>query len=232
MAKTLTTSERLDLLLGLVNDEDPELRAGYWRGQLSRFVGSFDGSESAGFVRATVGPGEQLPSHLRTPEVEGDTGDETVLPLLRMVLGDVLQRGFTNAESEIGLTAQTSIGTIRFGIERPAPVPVRPRGRERRRLAGRGGTYILCVAGNEFEVVLWLVMHLLTQPGAIVLARCDAPRPNSLERCGRFFIAGGRGRPRDFCTPTCRQRKYWEDDHKVGKGRAAARRRIRRRRQN
>lgn len=62
--------------------------------------------------------------------------------------------------------------------------------------------------GRLQDLVGFLVLHLLTA-GQTVVARCDAPAPAAWhERCGRFYVWVGRGRPRSFCSDECRTRHF------------------------
>ena len=189
--KSLTTADRLDLLLDWVNDAD-------WRREkrlpdrITRFLKSFDGSEDAGFVRAepftesTVVPPRSLIG------TEGIDDYE----VLHTVLGDILQRGFPSADPFLPQLMDWT--TMRFGIDRQAPVCARSWGKK------RAGAYVLLVTGRPLELVTWLVMHLLTTPGAVALGRCGAPISlQSDERCGRFFRSKDIGRPRVTCSDNC-----------------------------
>lgn len=233
MRKVQSTADRLDLLLDWLNDDDWERSARPWRaelpGRLSDFLASFDGSEGAGYVRV-----EELPP-LSTEEIAEGIWATNRLPrpagtegidqneVLHTVLVDILQRGFPGAKPL--LPTLFDLPALHFGIERLAP----PTGKAKalRLFEKRGGAYVLKVAGERFSLIAWLVMHLLTLPGAIRLRRCNAPRPHSAERCGRFFtIPSEKGHPREFCTDRCRQRAFWERDE----GQARRKRQRRRRR--
>jgi hypothetical protein len=246
MPKTLSTPERLDLLLAWLNDEDGRMPSEEVCERLRRFVDSFDGSEAAGFVRVIPDPRQTPPDFLlRKPLFEQFQGEDDELSMLRFALVDLLRRGFAPEPNYVPPTLPHGIGleSLHLDINRIAQtraslIPTRGTTREdrrrltreRRRLAGRPGAYVLCVAGNRFDLARFLCMHLLTTPGSLALSRCPAPAPHSKERCGKFFLVGGKGPPRKFCSETCRQRNYWEIDEAVHRGRAAAKRRRRRRR--
>ena len=69
----------------------------------------------------------------------------------------------------------------------------------------------LLVDGAIGDLVPFLVMHLLTGPGMVTVSRCRAPAPrNWSERCGRFLVWSGQGRPREFCSGACRVRHHAE----------------------
>lgn len=242
MPKRLTNAERLDLLLDWVNDDDfdvpyrGDLAKGIrrWRDELPhrlrRFVASFDGSEDAGFVRAEVAtpedraPEDRAPAYLTPEELRSDLDADDLLARFHLQLGDILQRGFPNIDP--AAPDLLCVPSLEFGIDRPKIVkhPIR------KRLADRTGTYVMRVVGPELDLVLWLVMHLLTLPGAIVLRRCDALRSlSSEERCGRFYIrSDGPGRPKECCSDICRSNRFWEKDRKKNNGKAARGRRERR----
>ncbi len=224
MATRLSTPERLELLLDWLND-DWDLPRRDWRRELPRrllrFIASSDGSEEAGFVRAEV-RADDRPAFLRPPGTEHLDEYE----VLHTALIDLLQRGHPGSEPFLPDLIEIP---LHYGSQRSAPL--RPKGRERKRLARRPGAYVMRVAGEPFALVLWLVMHLLRLPRAVLLMRCDAPKPYSAERCGRFFVQGGLGRAPERCSEACRQRKFWERDRRDHKGRAAAKRRTRRRKQ-
>jgi hypothetical protein len=227
MATNLSTGDRLDLLLGWLNDEDWQRSSRKWRNELphrlSRFIRSFDGSAAAGHVRADVLSADQL-----GPKPSG-TEELDEFEVLHTVLVDVLQRGFAHAEPF--LADQIDLPNLRFGIERSAPQVI-PKGKTAlKRLRAQPGAYVLQVSGERLSLVVWLVMHMLTLPGAIDLKRCAAPRPYSTERCNRFFVPQGRGRIPEFCSEPCRQRNYWEPGRK-GRSAKLEKRRQRRRKDN
>ena len=242
MPKIRSTADRFDLLLDWLNDDDWERSERSWREELptrlATFLASFDGSEGAGYVQVEELPPlltgevvsfdgvdiplvERLPDHPSTAGIDEDA-------VLHALLVDLLQRGFPSPEPF--LPELLDLPSLRFGIGRQAPLS--GKARDRQLFEKRGGGYVLRVAGERFALVPWLVMHLLTLPGAVRLRRCDAPRPGSAERCGKFFVipTNQQGRPKDFCDGTCRQRAFWERDEKERRGRGAAKRRKRRRR--
>lgn len=44
------------------------------------------------------------------------------------------------------------------------------------------------------------------------------PKPATCQWCGKEISQGGRGRPRKFCTPTCKQRAYEQRQNVTGTG--------------
>lgn len=72
----------------------------------------------------------------------------------------------------------------------------------------RGASVLFVEGGRLRDLVPFLVLHLLTT-GQTVVARCDAPAPGAWsERCGRFYVWIGKGRPREFCSDACRARHF------------------------
>lgn len=219
-----STADRLELLLPWINDERYPQSAREWREELperlARFVASFNGSAEAGYVRATVAPSD------RPPWLQEGTENIDQDEVLHTVLADILRRGFPNNKGTLDyVDGLLPIHDLRFGVERRAAPSSKRKDRQ------QAGAYVQVVAGERMYLVSWLVMHLLTLPGALDLRKCDAPRPYSTERCGHYFVAGGRGRPQQFCSRTCQQRKFWEPDDASRKEAAAIKRNKRRREQ-
>lgn len=80
--------------------------------------------------------------------------------------------------------------------------------------AVKQGSYRRLVAGELDDLVTDALIQTLTETGTVVL-RCKAPAPgNWSERCGRFIVAGGRGRPRKYCSGACRVRHHAEEGFK------------------
>lgn len=74
-----------------------------------------------------------------------------------------------------------------------------------------GARYQLTVHGEPRDAVLYQVARILTDAGAVALARCGAPASGAWKQtCGRWFITGGarRGRTAHFCSTTCRVRSF------------------------
>jgi hypothetical protein len=76
----------------------------------------------------------------------------------------------------------------------------------RRRLS-TPGRFTLTVDGNRLrDLVPFLAMWLLTT-GDIAVSRCQAPRSEHWDqRCNRFLLWSGRGRPPQVCGPKCANR--------------------------
>jgi hypothetical protein len=73
------------------------------------------------------------------------------------------------------------------------------------------GAYGVFVGGSLHDVVLYTVVHLLTEPGAVALSQCPAPSVADAARpCGRWFVRIGqrRGRPAKYCSDACRLRTF------------------------
>ena len=69
------------------------------------------------------------------------------------------------------------------------------------------GRYTLRVDANRLrDLVPFLAMWLLTT-GDIAVSRCSAPRSEHWDqRCNRFLLWSGRGRPPKVCSPKCADR--------------------------
>ena len=196
-----TTADRLTLLVEWVNDD-------FWSGddgpahqltsevqsRLRRFVESFDGSAAAGYVRVEpfgAGAGV-LPPDLLLPK----------LSMLHMALIELLRSGFPEPGYPPSEWKEVSaFPSIQFGLAPPS---------KRKK---KGGAYRLVVSGKPFDLVRFLVIHLLTTAGGeSVLASCPAPKAfSSSERCGKFLVTVGQGRPRKFCSDACRIRDHSRD---------------------
>jgi hypothetical protein len=82
------------------------------------------------------------------------------------------------------------------------------------------GAYGVFVGGSLHDVVLYTVIQLLTEPGAVALAQCPAPSATDAARpCGRWFVRIGqrRGRPAKYCSDACRLRAFRSSSAKEGK---------------
>jgi hypothetical protein len=188
-----TLADRFSLLIPWLNAEHDERRPLKEREyRLRRFVTSFDGSAAAGFVRAEVLPDAEV--RRRYPDLLFD------LETLHFVLNDLLARGFPKDYGS--WPVRTDVPTLlllEFGTERQARVP---RGQ-------RHGHYRLVVRGALGDLAQYLLMHLLTLPGAGALTRCPAPAPyDPTAQCGKWLLRAGPGYPRRFCSATCRVRAH------------------------
>jgi hypothetical protein len=227
---TVSTAERLEQLLDWLNDENWARNELRWLdkmpGRLRRFIQSFDGSEDAGYVEAREWSDDDDVPELPVSDAPKFINEAEELSLLHTRLVDILKHGFPqDATYEPPFLPPLKGLSLEFGVKRVAPQ--RPVGK--RNLKKWTGAYVVQVAAARFDLVQYLFIHLLTLPGAVALRRCDAPKAYSTERCGRFFVVSGPGRPKEVCQDKCEQRRYWERDRTVGRGKAAAKRRMRRR---
>jgi hypothetical protein len=200
----LTASARLRPLLSWVNG-DP-VSALQVRFGLLGFVGSFDGSAAAGFVDVSLA---RQVARLDEPHPEPTGTLAEQLETLRLTLRDVLQ---ADAEAR-------SFPSLRFSVRRVRPPAKRSKLKPRERQAYQdAGAAVLRVEGSLMDLVPFLLMHLLTAPDMMTVARCPAPQAGHWrDRCGRWFVqATGRGRPREYCTDPCRVRaNYAKSDEQT-----------------
>lgn len=217
-----TAADRIKLLLGWLNDEDPsDWPVGKVRSLLKDFVSSFDGSAGASYVRAVQNPWTRPAYMPRRPLPEGIPDIATFSEaeqqgILHEALRDILLRGFP-LEPGYEPPASTDLQDLElaFGIDRRAPLPT-AKTKEQRYWRSHPGAYVVQVAGDQFELVPFLLMHVLTAVGTVALTRCPAPAPDNWEkRCGRFVVSRkGPGRPPEFCEETrnaCRGRAHAEN---------------------
>lgn len=192
---SLTAPERLRLLLSWVNG-DP-VSAVQVRIGLLGFVGSFDGSAAAGFVDVSLARQVARLDEPR-PAPTGTLAEQ--LETLRLMLREVLQ---ADAEAR-------SFPSLRFGVRRVRPPAKRSKLSPRERQAYQdAGAAVLRVEGGLMDLVPFLLIHLLTAPDMMTVARCPAPQAGHWRnQCGRWFVqdAGRAGRPRDYCSDACRVR--------------------------
>jgi hypothetical protein len=138
------------------------------------------------------------------------------LSLLRVLVRNLLRRGFPPDDTfeddddpdPVGVRRSRDpipLPSLRFGTERLAPQPSSAT-KEELRAWERGGAYMSVVTGSRSDLVLFLVNHVLTLPGAVSVGRCPAPAAhNRAKRCGRIFVRSATGRPKRFCDdPGCR----------------------------
>lgn len=210
------------------------------RRRLLAFLRSFDGSPAAGCLRVYAAAGEAelrgsapLPEEVRrrgTPvryepqePVSAQALDE-----LRMRVLDVVRKGFPYDPAHgpawgarltwsDGLAASPSrvaqLPSLLFGVRRAAPEAHRLSKAARRRYRSEPGAYEVWVDGELRDLVPYLVMRVLTLPGAASLARCTAPaagHPREGRRCGRLFVRPAMGRPRIYCSGACKVRAHTE----------------------
>jgi hypothetical protein len=204
VAKTVTGPERLGWILGWVNGESTD-----GRGDVRRFVRSFDGSPEVGYVE--VPEETELPEFIREVMPRPSPTTDEQLDDLRVQLQLLLEQGF-GVEGVSGL-ASAAGASLRFAVRsagREKPRWTQTKGGNRTRVGGDvawkryqgAGAYVMRVYGDLVDVVPFLVMHLLTQPDMILVQRCPV--------CEKFMARnpGARGRPRETCSEVCWMRRY------------------------
>lgn len=191
----------LEALLPWVNS------AGDWPAnkELRQFVAEFDGSADSGFIEAAVEPWQPR----RQIGLENWTKDDDVRHI-HTVVEAILQQGFNDSESlVVQIGGAAPLPSLAFGVRGARSLPKNRKARRAHFAAP--GSYVMQVRGQLRDLIPFLVLHTLTSPGAARLARCPAPRPRDAERqCGQFFLTGGKGQPKKFCSDACRVRAYWK----------------------
>jgi hypothetical protein len=186
----MTTPERLALLLPLANGD--QLSVADLGSRVFRFLQGFEAR------------GLRLPSgEQELWDVDGATASE--LKAVAKKVERVFETGFmfegpraagTEGIGPDDIRLPLTFPSVRFGAFIPPPG---------RRRADRRFTQVI-EAGRLRDLVSYLAMYLLTT-GAIAIERCPAPRyRNWKERCDRFFILGGQGRPSKTCSQKCASR--------------------------
>lgn len=218
MRKGLTPRDRLALLVPWINGEPvPRLKL-----VLLAFLGSFDGTAASGFVQTYSGwltrgsvPSRLEPAARLTPAHLVD---------VRARLVEALERGFRQPVPKGDHARVIEYPSLRFGVRGtgrpPLGTPLAPaKGTLRARFSEREalrryrapGAYVLLVDGTLLDMVPFLALHLLKEPGMARLTRCPAPAPNDwTQRCGKFVLTHGMGRPSIFCSEGCKVRRYAE----------------------
>jgi len=126
------------------------------------------------------------------------TSEEEELETLHWALNDLLRRGFPKERHHAAPQHDGVIAPqLFFQIKRVAST--RPESHERKRLEILPGAYEMQVSGTRADLVPFLVMTLLTLPGAVVLARCPIRKAHSEELCGRWLVTTTGGAPRKYC---------------------------------
>lgn len=204
---SLTAPGRLGLLLPWLNGD--RVGALELKVRLIGFVGSFDGSAAAGFVDVRL---ERLVARLDEPKPEPAGTLVEQLETLRLILLAVLQAD--------DMAEVRSFPSLRFGVRRVRPPAKRSKLKPRERQAYQdAGAAVLRVEGSLMDLVPFLLMHLLTAPDMMTVARCPAPQAGHWrDQCGRWFVqqVTGPGRPRDYCSDNCRVRANYAkppDEH-------------------
>lgn len=183
----MTTPERLAQLLPLANG-DPLSEADLRR-RVFRFLQGFEAS------------GLRLPSgEQELWDADGATAAE--LAAVQRKVQMVFATGFmfdaprgrgTENDGPDDVRLPLTFPSLRFAAFRP------PRG-QRSRFA------FIVEGGRLRDLVPFLAMWLLTT-AAITVSRCSAPRYRAWkERCNRFLIWSGQGRPPEVCTRKCAAR--------------------------
>ena len=111
-----------------------------------------------------------------------------------------------------GLAGGLALPSLRFGVLRKRSRPDKmPRSRKARAIVDTPRAFRLVVSGRFRDVLLYMLMRTLTEPGAVSLARCPAPAPGDRSvTCGQLLVVSGkrRGRPAVYCSDACRVRAY------------------------
>jgi hypothetical protein len=126
----------------------------------------------------------------------------------------LVRKGFpyeAGQEAEYGERLE-AFPSLRLGVRRVAPAGWQLRRAARQRYRTEPGAYEVLVDGELRDLVPYLVLRLLTGPGAAMLARCPGPERGSRggRRCGRLFTLKVMGRPRKFCSGACKVRAFAE----------------------
>jgi hypothetical protein len=221
-----TAAQRLGLLLPWLNDPTNLYAAtpqavSQWirdgRRAVVQFLASFDGSSAAGHVELLRRSPSDLPLFIRRSVPHASALDPDSLQTLHVELRLVLDAALG------GERAAMPLPTLSFGGRAARDEQKRSTlSRRARRDYRAPGAYVLQVAGSVHDVTMYLALHLLTAAGmAGAVGRCLAPAPaprnprlrrrgQDRPRCEKFFIRGGQGRPREFCSPACRVRRAEE----------------------
>jgi hypothetical protein len=235
----LTAPDRLKLLLPWLNGaythtvprkglppEDAECWTDYAqvRQAVDEFLKSFDGSKNAAHLVA---------------EPDDEALEPDALDDLAARLGLVLEQGFGEPTLQSGMCllplTGITLAVAQAGRVKPGWRVTKGGNHVRTGREGEGiqakrawlsaGAYRLRVQGSALALVPFLVAHLLTQAEMVRLARCKRRGdPNWLD-CPNFFVTDPtqRGRPREYCAPSCRVRH--EEQIAITKKLAAAARR-------
>lgn len=180
----MTTPERLALLLPVANGD--QLSEADLRRRVFRFLHGFEASG----LRLQSGEGELRDAHDATAAELAATQRKLQRVFATGLLFDGPPAIGTEGIGPDDIQLQLSFPSLRFGAFSP------PRG-QRSRFA------FMVEAGRLRDLVPFLAMWLLTTE-AITVSRCSAPRYRDWkERCDRFLIWRGQGRPPEVCTKKC-----------------------------
>lgn len=185
----MTTPERLALLLPLANGD--RLTEADLRDRVCRFLQGFKAQ------------GLRLPSG-EQELWDADSATASELKAVQHKVQSVFATGFLFANPGQGaegigpddIRLPLSFPSLRFGAFTP------PRGPRR-----DGSRFAFMVeAGRLRDLVAFLAMWLLTTEN-VAVSQCAAPHYRSWkERCNRFLIWSGQGRPPEVCSKKCAAR--------------------------
>lgn len=189
---------------GGVEPVDPKVA----RTVVGAYVGTFDGSEGSGFIEAGAEAWTPLPFGLSRTFGRSLSEDED-LETLRLVVRGILLQGFNDPQSFSEALGGSVPLALHFGVRSQRGRAPKEK-RKRQAFFKTSGSYVMRVQGQLPDLIPFLVLHSLVSSGAARIARCPAPKPyNAKERCGSFFLTGGKGQPRKFCSDKCRIRKHY-----------------------
>jgi hypothetical protein len=212
MAKpALTAPARLTLLLPWLNGDLDDGRSSDFlaiRHAIAEFLRSFDGSAAAGHLEVIDDP---APPHVRRLSGQGGEPTDEELDDLGARLRILLAQGFGDGLlGDVSAASGTSIDMPDLRIS------VRNTGRRKPAKRGsiivggvtaqrdyrRPGAYVLQVRGPLIQLVPFLAAHLLSAPDMLAVKRCER------SGCEHFVVeaTAARGRPRQFCSKSCRER--------------------------
>lgn len=183
--RKVTAPEALDPLLGWINGDE--------------LSPDEAGSRLLKFLRLTM----TTLGDFAVPE------GESMTPTQVEGLREEIRQMLDDSRRELDTEDTLELPSLRFDIRRARDRPPKlSGGRAKRREVENAEAFLLIVKGGLRDLILYLLMRALTQPGAIHLSRCPAPAPGDWTRaCGRYFISGGHvGRPAQYCSPACRVR--------------------------
>ena len=215
--KLLPAPARLGLLLSWLsgdfneyvwNEGDRPEDAAIWtdypaiRRAIETFVRAFDGSAGAGHIEAE-------------PDDTAAALSDDAIDMLEQQLKMLLEQGFGEPSVQDNCSSMM-LATLRVAVHPIAPRVLQFRDTENGRHVVVGGTkararyqaagaYGLRVQGSIGDLVPFLLVHLLTQPGMVAVKRCARRDQPPWADCERLFIVAPkvRGRPQRFCSRNC-----------------------------
>jgi hypothetical protein len=186
----MTTPERLTLLLPLANGD--QLSVADQRSRIFRFLHRFE----ARGLRLPSGEQELWDAHEATATELKAVAEKVKRVFTTGFMFDGTPAPGTEGIGPDDVRLPLTFPSLRFAAFSPPP--------GRRRADRRFG--LMIEAGRLRDLVPYLAMYLLTTE-AVAIARCPAPRYRAWkERCDRFFIVGGHGRPSKTCSKKCATR--------------------------